>query len=564
MAEKKYINDNLQLMEEWDWEKNNELGLNPAVLTLGSNKYACWICSQCGHKWKTIIANRGKGYGCSICARAVISKARVKSSIRKNGSLAEKFPDIASEWSEHNTISPYNISPGSNKSFLWVCSKGHIYKSTVANRIAHRGCPICSGKRVLKNYNDLFTLYPIAKDIWNFERNQNISPFDYAVKSHKKVWWICEKGHEWEAKISHITDGHGCPYCAGQRAVKGETDIKTTNPKLSLEWDYKKNSVPIETVMQSSGVKYWWKCQLGHSWKATPAHRSLGEGCPVCASALRTSFPEKAVFYYISKYFSDATDNYKNDWLHPFELDIYIPSLKLGIEYDGEAFHSESEKDKKKDHLCTENGVSVIRIREPKCPEYSSDSKKYNLRNLSTEELERIIIQVLKDISKKTIEVDIQKDFGKIEALRAHTLIENSLGESYPELVDEWAINLNGTLTPYNVSKYSEKKVWWRCSKCSGEWQTIVANRSKGSGCPYCANQKVLKGYNDLATKHPTLIKEWHQQKNDGISPSDVVTGSSKKVWWICSDCGYEWISEVRARVKGKCCPNCRKTKGKI
>ena len=37
MAEKKYIIDNAELMAEWNWEKNNELGFDPHVLTHGSN-----------------------------------------------------------------------------------------------------------------------------------------------------------------------------------------------------------------------------------------------------------------------------------------------------------------------------------------------------------------------------------------------------------------------------------------------------------------------------------------------------------------------------------------------
>lgn len=48
---KRYVSDNAQLMAEWDWEANNRLGHNPSNLLLGSNKRACWICSDCGHRW---------------------------------------------------------------------------------------------------------------------------------------------------------------------------------------------------------------------------------------------------------------------------------------------------------------------------------------------------------------------------------------------------------------------------------------------------------------------------------------------------------------------------------
>ena len=67
MAEKKYIIDNAELMAEWDWEKNNELGFDPKTLTLGNNKKAWWKCNK-GHEWQARIADRNKGIGCPFCS----------------------------------------------------------------------------------------------------------------------------------------------------------------------------------------------------------------------------------------------------------------------------------------------------------------------------------------------------------------------------------------------------------------------------------------------------------------------------------------------------------------
>ena len=58
MSEKKYIIDNANLIVEWDWEKNNDIGLDPSKLTCGSNKKAWWICNK-NHSWETTISNRG-------------------------------------------------------------------------------------------------------------------------------------------------------------------------------------------------------------------------------------------------------------------------------------------------------------------------------------------------------------------------------------------------------------------------------------------------------------------------------------------------------------------------
>lgn len=68
--------------------------------------------------------------------------------------------------------------------------------------------------------------------------------------------------------------------------------------------------------------------------------------------------------------------------------------------------------------------------------------------------------------------------------------------------------------------------------------------------------KKVVAGINDLATSHPNLVSEWDTNKNI-IAPTEVSSGSSKKVWWKCKDCGYEWQTAVHVRAKGHGCPKC-------
>lgn len=70
MAEKKgkrYVSDNAQLLAEWHWEKNSELGLYPNLLTHQSNKKAWWRCSK-GHEWEAAINNRSNGRKCPYCS----------------------------------------------------------------------------------------------------------------------------------------------------------------------------------------------------------------------------------------------------------------------------------------------------------------------------------------------------------------------------------------------------------------------------------------------------------------------------------------------------------------
>ena len=88
------------------------------------------------------------------------------------------------------------------------------------------------------------------------------------------------------------------------------------------------------------------------------------------------------------------------------------------------------------------------------------------------------------------------------------------------------------------------------------EWNTLISTRAGGSQCPYCSGIKLLKGFNDLKTKYPSLAAEW-SEKNLPLTPDAVNEKSTKNVWWKCNTCGYEWKAVVKARVKGGMCPVC-------
>ena len=87
-------------------------------------------------------------------------------------------------------------------------------------------------------------------------------------------------------------------------------------------------------------------------------------------------------------------------------------------------------------------------------------------------------------------------------------------------------------------------------------------NRNNGRGCPYCSGRYAVKGENDLQTVNPTLAKEWNYEKNNGLTPEDVMPNSGQKVWWKCSQ-GHEWQAKIQDRNNGNGCPICRKNHSK-
>ena len=212
---------------------------------------------------------------------------------------------------------------------------------------------------------------------WEYNKNYPLTPYNCARGTSKKVWWKCEKGHEWQAGVGYRTQfARPCPICNGTHTlVAGVNDLMTVNPKLAQEWAYNLNGeLTPSMVLPRSMKKVWWICEKGHQYQSTVDNRTMGSGCPVCSKERKTSLPEKAAFFYILHYFKDAIDNYKEGWLGKSEIDIYIPSLKMAIEYDGERWHQDVEKDKKKDLLLKQHDMVVVRFREPKCPKLDDDS----------------------------------------------------------------------------------------------------------------------------------------------------------------------------------------------
>lgn len=144
----------------------------------------------------------------------------------------------------------------------------------------------------------------------------------------------------------------------------------------------------------------------------------------------------------------------------------------------------------------------------------------------------------------------------------------NDLETTHPELAKEWNYEKNFPLTPQDFITGSNKLVWWKCSK-GHEWKASISNRIKGASlrgeikgtqCPYCSNKKVQADFNDLATTHPELAKEWNYKKNGSFFPNQFTAGSNKKFWWKCSE-GHEWVASINSRRTGKGCPYCSNQK---
>ncbi len=134
----------------------------------------------------------------------------------------------------------------------------------------------------------------------------------------------------------------------------------------------------------------------------------------------------------------------------------------------------------------------------------------------------------------------------------------NDLESNYPEIAAEWSVR-NYPLKASEVTVSANKRVWWKCRSCGYEWQTRIADRTEGHGCPACAGAVIYAGYNDLATLYPNLATEWGEENQE--SPSMYSPKSRKKAWWKCGSCGQKWEAVINTRVHNPECPFCRSVK---
>lgn len=477
MADKKYIIGSARLIEEWDWLENNKLGLDPQKLTCGSSKKAFWICKK-GHRWYSNIADRYKGSGCPYCSNNKILKGY--------NDLSTINPALAKEWNQKKNIDlrPDMVSVGSEKRVWWKCEKGHEWLSSIKARNKGSGCPYCAGQKTISGLNDLATINPPLAKEWNYEKNNELKPNMVMKNSGKKVWWKCEKGHEWQATVNDRSNGYGCPFCSGRQAIVGYNDLETVNPTLAKEWDYEKNNeLKPNMVTAGSEKKVWWKCEKGHGWQAKIRERNVGTNCPICAKELHTSFPEQSIYFYIKKLFPDAINGDKHLGM---EFDIFIPSINIAIEYDGIFWHKNKKIiDEKKNKFCEENNILLIRIREDsKCEWIENKNLKIITCGISDDGLKNALELLISFLNKK-IDIDLIRDRSDIYSSFINNQKINSLLNLNPKLAEEWNYDKNGKLQPDMVTANSHKKVWWKCEQ-GHEWQSAIASRNRGVGCPLC------------------------------------------------------------------------------
>lgn len=126
-----------------------------------------------------------------------------------------------------------------------------------------------------------------------------------------------------------------------------------------------------------------------------------------------------------------------------------------------------------------------------------------------------------------------------------------------PDLAAQFHPTKNGKHTHDTLVAGTSVRLWWLC-ELGHDWPVSGDNRVRqGTGCPYCSNERVWAGFNDMATTRPDLAAELHVSLNGDITAMNVVAGTGKRLFWECH-CGNVWRATGDARVnKGRGCREC-------
>ena len=345
------------------WSSKNKL--TPYDVAPMSHTKTWWKCENNLHEdYYSNIHNVTRGHGCKKCGYTKIQETK-----RKPQEIAENQIKLICSQEKYKFLSWIGEYKNSRSKFNYLCPQNHQHYIELNSFLVGSRCSVCAGKTVDFS-NCLATLNPELAKQWHPTKNKELTANDVTVGTGKKVWWLCDKGddHEWEAVIGSRNSGVSCPVCVGQKVVLSNC-LATLNPELAKQWHPTKNKeLTANDVSLGTDKKVWWQCDKGgdHEWEADVRNRNLGIGCPFCTLTPQSK-QELTITFELLKIFKDINPRGFKTRINGklWTIDIYIPQLHLGIEFDGSYWHKDKRAlDKLKTQQLNEEGFDVIRVRE--------------------------------------------------------------------------------------------------------------------------------------------------------------------------------------------------------
>ena len=330
----------------------------------------CIVCPEHGEFWQTPYNHTRKKCGCPACSGS--KKLTTDEFIVKSKKIHGNKYDYSKVEYVNNSTKVCIICPEHGE--FWQLPKNHLLG---------KGCSRC-------NHGIKYSKSDFVERAKLIHGNKyDYSKVEY-INSQTKVCIICpEHGEFWQTPADHLF-GYGCSKCVRNNFnLSTEEFIEKAKQVHGDKYDYSK------TVYDGWTTKVCITCSKHGDFYQMPSKHLNGQGCPKCKSSHLEIFTGKMLTEAGIKY-KIQIDKNTFEWLGKQKIDIYIPSMNIGIECQGEQHFKEIaiwggkdgldkriKLDKEKYEKCIKNGIKLLYVGEP------SYADKYNL--LTIEKLKKIL-----------------------------------------------------------------------------------------------------------------------------------------------------------------------------
>lgn len=320
------------------WSSDNDE--SPLMVGRSSKDHYLWD-GECGHQWSATPSWMTKDSQCLVCKKQKkIAKKQAKQDLKS------QEREVAQRIQEQRRIEKEKTEEDRRRQ-----SKHETWK-----------------RRVAKMQAEGTTLRQARPNI----ADQVITPVDtntILATSTVRLQFQCEHGHTWDTSLrDRVRKNSGCPVCSKRTTVTGINDLATLFPDIAAEW-HPDNLVSVNEVSAGSNTKAQWRCSgCGHEWATQPNYRCYqGYGCPNC-SLKGTSNAEQSLAEFVSELVPAMTNVRGLLGDTNYEVDIWIPSHNIGIEFNGLHCHQEKyvgrDYHAEKSRLAEDNGIALFHIWE--------------------------------------------------------------------------------------------------------------------------------------------------------------------------------------------------------
>jgi hypothetical protein len=239
-----------------------------------------------------------------------------------------------------------------------ICPEHGIFEQKPNNHLHGQGCPICMGgcKITIQTFIDKSTAI--------HDNKYDYSLVEY-INSKTKVKIICPDHGTFEQRPSGHLRGQGCVECSNlYNSNNTRSTTKDFIDKSNIIHNNKYDYSLVEYIGSHTNVEIL--CKEHGSFNQLPTNHLSGKGCPNCSHSISSHEVE------ICKFITDHNILYKQasrSMLSGKELDIYIPSHNIAIEFDGIYWHSEGMGKNRSYHLnktkeCSTKNIQLLHIFE--------------------------------------------------------------------------------------------------------------------------------------------------------------------------------------------------------